>query len=211
MCVCVCVCVCMCACARMRAHAQLCSTLCDPMDSSPPGSSVHGIFQQEYWSGLAFPTPGDLPYLEIKPLSFGSPVLAGRFFTIRATWETLKAVQNSYYIFQVHSFSHPKMIISHYMEAFNSFFPVLISVDNLITISLKTNNSKIENNFPLLPLSHLSTPLSVSNPSLFHLLMNISPVITLSRITNFPFYELFPSIKTPFRYQLPPASILYLL
>ena len=33
---------------------QLC--LCDPMDSSPPGSSVHGIFQQEYWSGLPFPS-----------------------------------------------------------------------------------------------------------------------------------------------------------
>ena len=25
--------------------AQLCPTLCDPMDCSPPGSSVHGIFQ----------------------------------------------------------------------------------------------------------------------------------------------------------------------
>ena len=25
--------------------AQLCTTLCDPMDCSPPGSSIHGIFQ----------------------------------------------------------------------------------------------------------------------------------------------------------------------
>ena len=31
---------------------QSCLTLCDPMDCSPPGSSVHGISQQEYWSGL---------------------------------------------------------------------------------------------------------------------------------------------------------------
>ena len=38
-CVCVCVCVCMCACA------QSCSTLCDPMDGSPSGASVHGTFQ----------------------------------------------------------------------------------------------------------------------------------------------------------------------
>ena len=30
--------------------AQSCLTLWDPMDCSPPGSSVHGIFQQEYWS-----------------------------------------------------------------------------------------------------------------------------------------------------------------
>ena len=31
------------------------------MDYSPPGSSVHVILQQEYWSGLPFPSPGDLP------------------------------------------------------------------------------------------------------------------------------------------------------
>ena len=35
--------------------AQLCPTLCDPMDCSPPGVSVHGVLQQEYWSGLPFP------------------------------------------------------------------------------------------------------------------------------------------------------------
>jgi len=31
------------------------------MDCSPPGSSVRGILQQEYWRGLPFPSPGDLP------------------------------------------------------------------------------------------------------------------------------------------------------
>ena len=31
------------------------------MDYSPPGSSVHGIFLQEYWSELPFPPPRDLP------------------------------------------------------------------------------------------------------------------------------------------------------
>ena len=31
------------------------------MNCSPPGSSVHGIFQAEYWSGLSFPPPGVLP------------------------------------------------------------------------------------------------------------------------------------------------------
>ena len=42
--------------------AQLCLTFWDSMDCSPPGSSVHGIFsRQEYWSGLPFPSPGDLP------------------------------------------------------------------------------------------------------------------------------------------------------
>ena len=58
--------------------AQLCLTLCDPMDGSPPGSSVHGILWQEYWSALPCPSPGDLPDLRIKP---PSPALAGGFFT----------------------------------------------------------------------------------------------------------------------------------
>ena len=36
---------------------QLCLTLCDPIDGSPPGSPVPGILQQEHWSGLPFPSP----------------------------------------------------------------------------------------------------------------------------------------------------------
>ena len=46
--------------------------LCNPMDGSPPGSSVHRIFQREYWSGLPFPSPGDLPDPWIK---LSSPTL----------------------------------------------------------------------------------------------------------------------------------------
>ena len=36
--------------------AQLCPTLCDPMDCSPPGSSIHGIFQARVleWGAIAF-------------------------------------------------------------------------------------------------------------------------------------------------------------
>ena len=34
--------------------------------------------RKEYWGGLPFPSPGDLPYPGIEPMS---PVLAGRFFT----------------------------------------------------------------------------------------------------------------------------------
>ena len=50
---------------------QLRPTLCGPMDYSPPGSSVHGILRQEYWSGLPFPFP-DLPDPGIEP---GFPAL----------------------------------------------------------------------------------------------------------------------------------------
>ena len=41
----------------------------DPTDCSLPGSSIHGISQQEYWSQLPFPPPGDLPNPGIEPLS----------------------------------------------------------------------------------------------------------------------------------------------
>ena len=60
--------------------AQLFPTLCDPMDCSLPGFSVHGIFQARYWSGLPFPSPGDhLPNPRIKPRS---PCIVGRCFTL---------------------------------------------------------------------------------------------------------------------------------
>ena len=49
---------------------QSCLTLCDPMDSSPPGPSEFP--RQEYWNGLPFSAPGDLPDPGIKP---PSPVL----------------------------------------------------------------------------------------------------------------------------------------
>ena len=52
--------------------AQSCLFVWDPVDYSSPGSSVHRILQQEYWSGLPCPSPGGLPHPGIKP---GSPAL----------------------------------------------------------------------------------------------------------------------------------------
>ena len=37
--------------------------------------------RQEYWSGLPFPTPGDLPDPGIELMSLASSAMAGRFFT----------------------------------------------------------------------------------------------------------------------------------
>ena len=74
----------------MRAKLlQLCPTLRDPMDQSPPGSSVHGILQHKYWSELPCPPWGAHPDPGIKPVSLTSPALAGRFFTTSTTWEDL--------------------------------------------------------------------------------------------------------------------------
>ena len=68
---------------------QSCPTLCSPMGCNLPVSSVHGILQARNWSGLPFPSPGDLPNPGIKPVSLTSPALAlvGRFFTTSATWK----------------------------------------------------------------------------------------------------------------------------
>ena len=54
---------------------QSCLTLCNPVDCSPPGSSIHGIFQAR--SGMPFPSPGHLPNPGIKP---ASPAPADGFF-----------------------------------------------------------------------------------------------------------------------------------
>ena len=64
-----------------RSVAQLCPTLCNPIDCTPQASLFMEFSRQEYWSGLPFPTSGDHPSLGIEPTSSASPELAGRFFT----------------------------------------------------------------------------------------------------------------------------------
>ena len=62
------------------------------MDCSPPGSSVHGIFQAEYWSGLPFPSPGNLPDRGMEPTS---PALAGGFFTAEPPGKSVELLESS--------------------------------------------------------------------------------------------------------------------
>ena len=50
--------------------AQSCPTLPDRMDCSPPGSSVHGIFSQENWSGVPLPSPSKVLHSLIQISSF---------------------------------------------------------------------------------------------------------------------------------------------
>ena len=52
--------------------AHLCPTLCDPMDCSPPGSSIHGILQARIMKWEFILSPGDLLDTRIK---LGSPAL----------------------------------------------------------------------------------------------------------------------------------------
>ena len=58
-------------------HAQSRPSLCDPMDCNLPGSFSMGFSRQGYWSGLPFPTLGDLSNPGIEPTS---SALVGEFF-----------------------------------------------------------------------------------------------------------------------------------
>ena len=63
------------------------------MNCSPQAPLSMGFSRQEYWSGLPFPPPGDLPYPGIKPVSLTFSALAGGFFTTSTTWEPMVAKQ----------------------------------------------------------------------------------------------------------------------
>ena len=57
------------------------ATLCDPWTVAHQVPPAMGFPKQEYWSGLPFPTLGDLPNPGMAPVSLMSPALAGGFFT----------------------------------------------------------------------------------------------------------------------------------
>ena len=63
---------------------QSCPTPRDLMDSSPPGSFVHGILQARILEWVAMPSSGDLPDPGIEPVSLRSSALAGGFITTSA-------------------------------------------------------------------------------------------------------------------------------
>ena len=70
--------------AQSLSHVQLFATTWTVAYQAP---LFMGFSRQEYWSGLLCPPPGYLPDPGIKPASFMSPELAGRFFTTSTTWE----------------------------------------------------------------------------------------------------------------------------
>ena len=99
-----------CMCAKSLLS---CLILCDPMDCSPPGSSVHGILQARTpeWVAYLFSRASSQP--SIKSTSVMSLALSDMFFTISTTWETQVYVQtkkkgkNEYYWLS-HPASQPK-------------------------------------------------------------------------------------------------------
>ena len=73
------------AAAAAAKSLQLCPTLCDPIDGSPPGSPVPGILQARILDWIVTPPPGDLPDAGMEPKFLLSLALAGGLFTTSAT------------------------------------------------------------------------------------------------------------------------------
>ena len=79
-----------CVCAELLQ----CLTLCDPMDHSLPGSSVHWILQARILESVAMPSYKGSSRPRDWTMSFMSPALAGGFFTTSAIWEALWSTSN---------------------------------------------------------------------------------------------------------------------
>ena len=98
--------LCVCMCVSVHAKSlQSCSSVCNPMDCSSPGSSVHGILQARIleWIIMCSSKGSSNPGTELKSLM--SPVLVGRFFTTSTTWDLRISDFHFYPLSMTHSSS----------------------------------------------------------------------------------------------------------
>ena len=78
----------------MAVHAQSCLTLCNPMNCSPPGSSVHGVLEARMLELVAISYSGRIFLIpEIEPTSH---TCTGRFFTTASPWKPSHCNRESY-------------------------------------------------------------------------------------------------------------------
>ena len=107
----------MCVCVCVLNHVQLFVT---HQAGARQASLSMGFSWQEYWSGLPFPTPGDLPDLGIEPVSLA---LRDRFFTTSVSWmeecgglqsmESRSRTRLSDFTFTFHFHAYEKAMATH--------------------------------------------------------------------------------------------------
>ena len=100
---------------------QLCPNLCDHMDCSSPDSTVHGIFHAKYWSGLPFPSPGDLLDPVIKQESHRSPTLQSNSLLL-SHWGIYIYIYICKYMYITHTHTHTHPMIQFYKKVKDNFF-----------------------------------------------------------------------------------------
>ena len=81
-----------CVCAHVLSHVRLFVT---PWTVACQVPLSMGFSRQECWSGLSFPSPADLPYPGVKPVSPVTPALAGRLSL--SHWGSLPLIRFSLY------------------------------------------------------------------------------------------------------------------
>ena len=90
-----------------------CLTLCNPVDCSPPDSSVHGIFPAGILGGLPFPPPGDFSDLGIKPVSPALQAEDSLPLNHQGSSESLDNNCSHMYVFSPDLTHAPKLDFSH--------------------------------------------------------------------------------------------------
>ena len=103
-----------CMCLSCFSHVQLFVTT--------SSSSVHGVFRQEYWSGLPCPLLGDLLDPVIRPLSLMSPASSGRSFITNVTWEAQRKII-TFSVLGLTLEGHWKWVLPAFLNLLPALFP----------------------------------------------------------------------------------------
>ena len=135
---------------------QSCPILCDPIDCSPPGSSVHGILQARTVEWASFPTPGDLSKPGIEPRSPALKADSSQYEPQGLTYTQFNTMQYAFFYWRpcfedsqwsVHSTWFWAVTIKssfgcYYMEVTDIFFqeeslaPGALQTANSVTLTL---------------------------------------------------------------------------
>ena len=99
----------------MCSITQPCLALCSPVNYSPRAPLSRRFPRQGYWSGVPFPSLGNLPNPGVEPTSLMSPPLADGSFTTSATWEALNVL--------VETCITGISVISDLSKSFSNFIP----------------------------------------------------------------------------------------
>ena len=117
-----------------------------------------GLFRQEYWNGLPFPPPENLPDPGIEPVSLESLTLVGRFFATVPPGKTTTEAQ--YHIYWVSNDTLQSYHISwaFSLRSFHTFSSLLIQLKPLPTSLIsRVESSKLTENIEVIKWEHLKT------------------------------------------------------
>ena len=125
-----------------KSH-QSCLTLCNSMDCSSLGFSLHGILQARYWSGLPFPTQGIFPIQGLNPHLLCLLHRQVGFLTTNATWEA----QGVYpYCLQYnYSGPHSTWLMSNYMNDSTLWSSIIPFTKHKATRKLHEHHTQLTN------------------------------------------------------------------